>query len=145
MMMMMMMTCSWVSCCPRTWWLQWFFFQSCQLSTEAWLRAVCRVYATQLKVAIAKIQRPETEGHKPPTMVFVNTIHDNIYIYIHIVIYTWNVYIQQGEISNKTCHQWISNSHLAAGREEFIPAEMLRGLLPDALLERYKFWRHVGC
>eukprot|EP00435_Cladocopium_sp_Y103_P036830 s365_g9.t1 len=32
----------------------------------------------------------------------------------------------------------------AQGREEFVPAEMLRGLLPDALLERYKFWRHKG-
>lgn len=35
----------------------------------------------------------------------------------------------------------------AAGREEYIPTEMLRGLLPDTLLERYKFWRHKawGC
>lgn len=31
---------------------------------------------------------------------------------------------------------------LSEGREEYIPREMLRGLLPDALLERYKFWRH---
>ncbi|CAJ1380920.1 unnamed protein product [Effrenium voratum] len=30
-----------------------------------------------------------------------------------------------------------------AGHQEYIPQEMLQGLLPDALLERYKFWRQV--
>ncbi|CAE7187744.1 unnamed protein product [Symbiodinium pilosum] len=29
----------------------------------------------------------------------------------------------------------------ALGQEEYIPQEMLQGLLPDALLDRYKFWR----
>ena len=36
------------------------------------------------------------------------------------------------------------NLNTALGPQAFVPARLLRGLLPDALLEQYAFWQDYG-